>query len=174
MKKLLLVLLLSAWHLTLFAQRTQVNLAAECTVPVFQNDRGLGLFVKGLYRVGSVSQVTLTTGVSILKYRDIPENSVTTTRLVPVLVGYKFNYGKLYLEPQAGYGELGGRISKDGFYSRPSVGAFFWAVGAGFNNRKLMAGIRFQQAHGVSSPDAGTWHDRDFHHTALHIGYRIF
>ena len=90
------------------------------------------------------------------------------------MAGYKQNIDKFYLEPQIGYGELGGKIDIGGDYARPSVGAFFWAVGAGYNHKRISIGLRFQQAHGAESASAGTWHDKEFHYTAIHLGYKLF
>ena len=162
--------------LALHAQRgrNQFNLAAEATIPVYQNDFGWGFFAKGMYGIGQSAQFTLMTGYSVFKSKNSIEQSKTITRLVPVLLGYKYNIKKIYIEPQAGYGELGGKIDIGGDYARPSAGAFFWAIGGGYDHKKVTAGIRFQQAHGTASAAAGIWNDRSFHHTSIHVGYKLF
>jgi len=152
----------------------QLNLEAEATVPIYQTDRDAGGFIKGMYGVARSAQLTLMTGVSGFRSKKTIEQITTNTRLIPVLAGYKQNFHKFYIEPQAGYGELGGKINSGGDYARPSVAAFFWAIGAGYDYNKINIGLRFQQAHGAESASAGIWHSKDFHYTAIHLGYKLF
>ncbi|MEP7374077.1 MAG: hypothetical protein ABI675_11850 [Chitinophagaceae bacterium] len=154
--------------------RNQVNLVAEAAVPVYQNDRGFGGFVKGMYGIGQSAQLTLMTGISHFRSKKSIEQITTNTSLIPVLAGYKQNFHKFYIEPQAGYGELGGKIYSGGDYARPSVGAFFWAIGGGYDHKKINIGLRFQTGHGAESAAAGIWHNKNFHYTAIHFGYKIF
>jgi hypothetical protein len=169
-----LFLLLNCISVNAQKGRNQFNIAAEVSVPVYQNDRGWGVFGKGMYGVGHSAQLTLMAGVSTFKSKNSIEQNRNTIRMIPVLVGYKRNIKKVYIEPQAGYGELGGKVNIGGDYSRPSVGAFFWAVGAGYDHKKIIAGIRFQQAHGASSADAGLWHNKNFHHVSFQLAYKLF
>ena len=128
--------------LTIHAQkgRNQLNIIGETSIPVFQNDHGWGISAKGMYGVGRSAQITLTAGFTVLKTKNTVEHSKTNTRMIPVLLGYKYNYRKFFIEPQAGYGELGGKIESGGDYARPSVGAFYWALGAGYDHKKIIAG----------------------------------
>jgi hypothetical protein len=160
----------------LFAQkgRSQLNLEVETPVPIYQTERGFGGFIKGMYGLGRSAQLTLMTGISGFRSRRSIEQTITNTRLIPVLAGFKQNFQKFYIEPQAGYGELGGKINIGGDYARPSVGAFFWAIGAGYDHKRINIGLRFQQAQGAESVAAGVWHDKDFHYTAIHLGYKLF
>jgi len=153
--------------------RNQVNLAIEGSVPVFENAGGFGGFIKGMYGVGRSAQLSLMIGVAGFREKNSVDQSTTNIRLVPVLAGYKQNFHKFYIEPQAGYGELAGKVTTDDF-ARPSVGAFFWALGAGYDHKRINAGIRFQQAYGSESTSAGIWQGKDFHYTGIHLGYRIF
>lgn len=89
------------------------------------------------------------------------------------MVGYKQKLEKFYVEPQIGYGEYGGKIKFSGDYARPSVGAFFWAVGAGYDFKRIDIGIRYQSVHGAEGTSAGVWHNKGFHHTGFYIGYTI-
>ena len=175
-KFILLAILILFINVGLNAQkgRNQVSLLAEATVPVYQNDRGFGGFVKGMYGIGQSAQLTLMAGISGFKSKNSIEQTTTITRLIGLLAGYKQNFYKFYIEPQVGYGELGGKVSSDGDYARPSVGAFFWAIGTGYDHKKISIGLRFQQAHGAEPVSAGLWHDKDFHYTAIYFGYKIF
>ena len=130
--------------------------------------------MKGMYGIGKSAQLTLVTGVSGFSSKRSIGQTRTNIRLIPVLAGYKQNFKNFYFEPQLGYGELGGKIDIGGDYARPSVCAFFWAVGAGYDHKRINIGLRFQQAHGVESASAGLWHNKDFHYTAIHLGYKLF
>jgi hypothetical protein len=156
------------------AQKMNFGIGAEAAVPVFQRERGFGLYGKGFYRVGNSSELTLAASAIFLRAFDPVTQTRTNTRLIPLLIGYKYNLKRFYFEPQVGYGELGGRIQKDGDYIRPSAGAFFWAAGVGLDHKKMMVGIRFQRARGVDGSAAGVWHNRSLHYSALQIGYRLF
>jgi hypothetical protein len=175
-KSIFLFLLILFTNAVVNAQkgRNQVNLVAEATVPVYQNDRGFGGFIKGMYGIGKSAQLTLTTGISRFRSKNSIEQIATNTRLIPVLAGYKQNFHKFYIEPQAGYGDLGGKVNTGGDYARPSVAAFFWAIGGGYDHNRVNIGLRFQQVHGAESAAAGIWHDKDFNYTAIHFGYKIF
>ncbi len=151
-----------------------VTLIAEGTVPVYQNDQGFGGFIKGLYGIGKSAQLTFTAGVSKFHSKDNVELSKTTTRLIPFLAGYKQNLYKFFIEPQIGFGELGGKIFFSGDYARPSIGALFWALGAGYNFKRIVIGLRFESVHGVEGSSSGLWHNENFHYTGIHIGYNIF
>jgi len=151
----------------------QVTLIAESTVPIYQNDQGLGSFIKGSYGIGKSAQLTFTAGYSKFHSKNSVEIQKTTTRLIPFLVGYKQNINKFYVEPQIGFGELGGKISDHGDFANPSVGALFWALGAGYNIKQFVIGVRFQSAHAVEGSAAGLWHNLNFHYTAVHVGYTI-
>ncbi|MEI6946831.1 hypothetical protein V9K67_06470 [Paraflavisolibacter sp. H34] len=158
----------------LYAQKgnNQLKLLAETGLPGRQDKIGWGVQVKGAYGAGRAAQLTLMTGLSRFSSRE--GHVQTVTRLVPVLVGYKKNVGRVYVEPQAGYGELGGKVDLGGDFARPSVGAFFWAVGGGYDHGRLDVGVRYQSAHEAEGAAAGIWRNKAFHFTGLHIGYNLF
>ncbi|MGH2564089.1 MAG: outer membrane beta-barrel protein [Ginsengibacter sp.] len=152
----------------------QVTVIAEGTVPVYQNDQGFGGFIKGLYGIGKSAHLTFTAGVSEFTSKKNVELSKTTTRLIPFMAGYKQNLNKFFVEPQIGFGELGGKIFSDGDYARPSIGALFWAFGAGYNFNRIVIGVRFESVHGVEGSSSGLWHNQNFHYTGIQVGYNIF
>lgn len=164
----------------LFAQRkiNQLGIIAEAGFPKNGN-MGLGGFIKGAYGISKSGQVTFQTGVSIFKIepRLVFENTIfigsqkTQVRLIPVLVGYKHYFNHFYIEPQAGYGELGGKIDEGGDWIRSSVGAFYWVAGAGYQFNKVDVGVRYQSAHVTSKYKAGIWGNEPVSLIGIHLGY---
>lgn len=140
----ILLLLLS---LAIQAQkgRNQLSIIGEAAIPGFQNDHGWGISAKGMYGLGRSAQLSLTAGFIGLKSKNTIEQTKTRTRLIPVLMGYKYNYGKIFIEPQVGYGELGGKVEMNGDDARPSVGALYWALGAGYDHKKSWPGSVFNR-----------------------------
>ena len=170
---LLTIILISAIAAKSQNRRFDLHVIGEATIPLFQNDLGLGGFVKGMYGVSENGQLTLTAGLSKFKSKNSIENE-TTMRLIPFLAGYKHNFHQFFIEPQVGFGELGGNEDIGGDVSRQSVGALFWAMGAGYQVRRFIAGIRFQSVKGIEGKDAGSWHNKTFHYTGVYIGYALF
>lgn len=152
----------------------RVQLLAEMPVPVYQQQGGWGGALKGYYPLGPRGELTFAAGIAKFRYKNTVEREQTITRLVPFLAGYRHNLGRWFVEPQAGYGEMGGKVDIGGDFARPSVGAFFWALGAGYTKGRLEAGLRFVSAKGAEGAAAGLWHDAAFHYTALHLGYQLF
>jgi hypothetical protein len=144
---LLLVLLIPASTL---AQRgkNQLQLILEAGFPSSGNNTGVGGFVKYYHGVGEAGHLTLMTGV--VKFRADEQEGLKAgnTRMIPVLLGYKHNIGTVFIEPQIGYGEFGGRVDIGGDWARNSAGAFFWALGSGINVKQFQFGVRYQSAHG--------------------------
>lgn len=151
-----------------------ISVNGEATIPIFQNDRGLGFFIKDSYGISEYGQLTFSAGVSKFKSKNSIESGESTTRLVPFLFGYKQNIQKFFIEPKIGFGELGGKISKDGDYSRPSVGAMFGGFGAGYTINRFNLGINFLTVHGIENTSAGSWYNRNFHYTSVFVGYELF
>lgn len=164
----------------LFAQQkgNQIGIIAEGALPQNGNT-GFGGFIKGAYDISKRGQITLQAGVSKFKIepRLVFENTLftrsekTQVRLIPALVGYKHHFNHFYIEPQAGYGELGGKIDQGGDWIRTSVGAFFWAAGAGFQINKIDIGARYQSAHVTSSYNRGIWGNKPVSLVGIHFGY---
>jgi hypothetical protein len=139
-----------------------------------QYDPGYGAYVKGLYGVGEHGQLSLMAGISKFRLNNTPGQLMSTTRLVPFLAGYKQHFYNFYIEPQIGYGELGGKQDIGGDYARPSVGAFFWAIGAGVDVKRFELGLRYQGAQATGGSSAGLWNDKIIQFVGLHAGYTIF
>ena len=164
----------------LFAQRksNQFGIIAEAAFPKNGN-MGFGGFIKGAYGISKSGQVTLQAGVSGFKIepRLVFENTIfigsqkTQVRLIPVLVGYKHYFNHFYIEPQTGYGELGGKIDEGVDWIRPSVGAFYWAAGAGFQFKKVDFGVRYQSTHVAREFNAGIWGNEPVSLVGVHFSY---
>jgi hypothetical protein len=77
------------------AQRGNNTVSAniETTIPIFQNDRDFGFFLKGSYGIDRFGQLTFSGGVSKFNFKNSIEQVRITTRLVPFLFGYKQNIG---------------------------------------------------------------------------------
>jgi len=177
---LILSTVLSFCFNSLYAQKgnNQIGLISEVIFPTVGDVGGSG-YIKGAYGIGTQGQMTLQVGVSKFKtddYRFVFENTMTQgdktkVRLVPVLLGYKQFFNQFYIEPQAGYGELGGKIDEGGDWIRPSVGAFYWAAGAGYQFNKIGVGIRYQSAHATGGTKAGIWGNEQFSFVGINLGY---
>lgn len=95
--------------------------------------------------------------------------------MIPVLLGYKQHIRQFYVEPQAGLGEMGGKINwGTGDYSRPSVTTLYAGAGVGIDIKRFELGLRYQYAKGIDSPEAGIWSNRNFEFLGQHAGYKIF
>ena len=181
MKKVTAILLLViAAHGFALAQKGQngISVVAEGALSIPDTDLGLGGYVKGYYGVGKSGQVTAMTGISKFVHNPSEGEVKTTTRLIPVLIGYKqhfrfFHINKLYIEPQAGFGELGGKVDFGGDYARPSGAAFFGAIGAGMDIKRFEIGVRYQFSREIGSPESNLWYNRKFQLAGIHVGYRI-
>lgn len=108
---------------------------------------GFGGSVKGLYGIGSAGQITLTSGYTFFKGKDMPEDYDATASIIPILAGYRHNLKGFYIEPQVGYGIYGMKMeSPDGDFD-DSEGAFTWAAGLGYTYKGFDLGARYQSAH---------------------------
>ena len=152
----------------------RLSLNGEATVPGFQNERGFGFFLKASNGISNSGQLTFSAGISKFNSKNSLETEKTTIRLVPFLFGYKQYIQKFFLEPKIGIGELGGKIFKNGDYSRPSVAALFGGFGAGYTINRLNFGIQFLTAQGIENNSSGIWHNKDFHYTSVFLGYVLF
>jgi len=154
----------------------QLAIIAEAGFPK-DNEVGFGGFLKGAYGINEDAQLTLQVGVSKFKssIRIIDQNGEeldrAITRTIPVLAGYKQYFKEFYLEPQVGFGELGGKIDIGGDWSRPSNGAFIWAAGAGYQFNKIDVGIRYLSAHATGGESSGIWGNKRLAFVGVHVGY---
>jgi hypothetical protein len=137
---------------------------------------GPGAELKITKPVSSNAQLTL--GISYISLRTVSKklsNDYVTTRLVPVMIGYKQKFKRFFIEPRAGLGELGGRFSIGNDYSKPSVLAFFYALGVGHTFKRINLVLELGNgAFGIDSPEAGFWNDRRLFYSGIKIGVTPF
>jgi hypothetical protein len=151
-----------------------LGIRASAPVPLFQQDRGFGFSLIGAYGISQSGQLTLSAGFSKWKATNSIETGDVTTRIVPVLIGYKQALHQFFIEPRLGIGELGGTIVKNGDRQRPSVAALFGAVNAGYTFQRFTAGIGFLTAHGIENSSAGIWYNKNVHYTSIFVGYTLW
>jgi hypothetical protein len=156
-----------------------ISINVEAAIPGFQKANGFGFYAKGLYGIGKSGQITLSVGFANFSSTDSVssyEKGKITTRLIPVLFGYKQNLSRFFIEPKIGLGGLSGKFQLygNGDYSHPSVTALFCGISAGYAIKRMNLGINFLAAHGIDNASAGFWHDKNFHYTSIFIGYDLF
>jgi hypothetical protein len=108
---------------------------------------GLGGYVKGMYGIGTAGQITFTTGYSGFKLKESSDEFKMTTKIIPLLVGYRHNFQSFFAEPQIGYGIYGIKVKTDieGLEGSDSEGAFTWGLNAGYIfNEKFEVSARYQ------------------------------
>ena len=131
----------------------QIGVGADIAIPTgdfgdaFKT--GFGGSIKGLFGIGSAGQITLTTGYTSFKAKDLPSEVDIKSSVIPILAGYRHNFSGFYVEPQIGYGIYGSKISGMGspYDGTDSEGAFTWAAGVGYAMAQgLDVGARYQSA----------------------------
>jgi hypothetical protein len=162
-----------------FAQKSNYSFSANAGFYIGYSDCTSvvpGVELKIARAIKSTAQLTL--GVSYISLRTVDKkinNEYVTTQLVPVMIGYRQNIKRFYIEPRVGLGELGGRISIGGDYSKPSVLAFFYSLGAGYQFANVNIGLEAGNgAFGIDSPKAGFWNDRKLFYSGIKIGLTLF
>lgn len=160
-KHFTLVLMLTAFFFTAQAQKGDLRLGVGVDVAMplgdFSEGYGIGLggSVKGLYGLNDDADITFTTGYLRFGMKDMPEDVSGSIGFIPLLAGYRHQFGGLYVEPQVGLtvtksnfkisGLEAFGISGSGTASSADLG---YAIGGGYLIDKLDLGIRFQ---GVSA-----------------------
>jgi hypothetical protein len=157
------------------AQKRQFALSINTGLYIGYSDGasiGPGFELKAARQLSEKSQLTLSAGFLRLKtFRRNFNEDYTNTRLT---LGYRRFINSFYLEPRVGLGEMGGRFSIGGDYSRPSVLALFIALDMGYNFRRLFAGFELSNgAFGIASKEAGFWHNRKLFYSGLKIGFNL-
>ena len=141
-----------------FAQtgNNQVSIGAEVGIPtgefgeVFKT--GFGGSAKYLHGIGTAGQLTGTIGLTAFKMKGSIDEAKLNTSIIPILAGYRHNFGRFYVEPQAGYGIIRAKVKVLGESMSGSEGAFTWAAGAGYQVSGIDLGVRYQS----STQDGGS------------------
>ncbi|MES1221637.1 MAG: outer membrane beta-barrel protein [Bacteroidota bacterium] len=146
----------------------KVGIGVDMIVPgnsEFRNDfkTGVGGYLKGLYGVGEMGQITFITGYSSLKQKQVLKNTFTS---IPLLLGYRFFIKGFYIEPQAGY-SINQYKNKTSYAFADHINlpsAFTWAAGIGYEIRNLDIGIHYKSAH-LNGQGFSLWE--------FHMGYNF-
>lgn len=179
-KTVLFCILFAVYAINAQAQKKRIQLmaGAEFAQPVKEDlQAGYGISFKALYGISKTGQLTLSAGYSrFTEPGGLKPGNKPYVRLISVLAGYRQNFGRFFVEPQAGIGELGGTtyVVIQGDASRPSVTTAFSALNIGYTIRKLSFGARYQVAHGIDKSDAGIWQSRRISYAGLFAAYRLF
>ena len=104
---------------------------------------GPGGVVRGLYGIGTAGHVTLTTGYSYFRWKDLISGEDANSHIIPVLIGYRQNFSAFFVEPYLGYANYGEKYSYLNNTSSASVGSFAWGGGLGWGRSGFEGGARF-------------------------------
>lgn len=156
------------------AVKDQFQFIGEAAIPINQSNynMGWGLQFKWLHRLG-LGELTVSAGYTKFGFGEFGQDKNSSLHLFPFMAGYRLWWKKFFVEPQVGYGELGGRVDIGGDYARPSVGAFFYSVNAGYNLDRFDIGIRYLGAHGTQGSEAGMWNDKQFQYAGLFAAFNL-
>ena len=152
----------------------QAQIIAESGFPLNGYKPGFGGYLKGFMGVGNNGQISFTFGVAKFSDPDPDTHHKTTTTLIPFLAGYRHNIIRFYIEPQLGFGAFNGNIDIGGDRSKPSNGAFFWAINGGYTYKRIDIGLRYQQAHRSNGDVPGYWEDRSFGFAAAYFAFSLY
>jgi hypothetical protein len=153
MKKLFIAIVaLTAASTASFAQRglNQISIGPEVNIPTGDFGEGVktgfGGSIKALFGIGTAGQITLTTGYTTFKFKDLEDlgDIKANYYIVPFLAGYRQNFSGFYVEPQVGYGLYGAKFKGGGESETSSDGAFTYAVGLGYAMGPVDLGVRYQ------------------------------
>jgi hypothetical protein len=155
-----------------FAQKGNnfIGIGGDLSIPTGQfasyYRTGMGGYIKGLFGVGKSGQVTLTSGYSTFK-EAVKDGDVTrTAAILPLLIGYRANFNRFFVEPQIGYALYPYKLSspEDGF-ATATGNAFNWAAGIGYVfNSRIEVSARYQNGSNAGTT-VGLF--------GLRIGYNI-
>ena len=104
---------------------------------------GIGGTVRGLYGVGTAGHITLTTGYSYFRWKDLIPGEDANSHIIPVLIGYRHNFPPFFVEPYIGYASYGEKYSYLNNTSSASIGSFAWGGGLGWSRGGFEGGVRF-------------------------------
>jgi hypothetical protein len=132
----------------------QVSIGPELDVPVGSFATaykiGVGGSVKGLYGIGKAGQITFTTGYSVFKGKSGSSGGYSfegqTFSVIPLLLGYRYNYQSFYAEVQYGVAVYKTKVTGFDF----SETKLTRGIGIGYVAKALDLGLRYQNHKGAS------------------------
>ncbi len=151
MKKIILPVLL-LFSIISFAQKgNNIGVAAEVGFPtgIFKdyNKTGIGGSVKGLLGIGKQGQISLTTGFTSYRVKGSTSAAKAENNIIPILLGYRYHYHNVFLEPQIGYGFYESKTDSNSGINSDLDGQTTWAMGVGYIIKHFELGIRFQTGY---------------------------
>lgn len=132
-----------------------IQIGARVAVPTEKLDKvantGFGGTVKGYYGIGSKStphQVTVEVGYNCFGLKNLSPGASGYYSAIPVYTGYRYLFGKIILDTQAGFSfNRGGSENAAGEKFSDGETAFGWAVGAGYLIKQVELGVKYQSSH---------------------------
>jgi hypothetical protein len=122
---------------------------------------GFGGSARGVFAVGKAADVTLTTGYYNLGWKNLDPEEKGYSYIIPVLLGYRYHFSKIFVEPYAGYGNYGEHYSNNFVNENASVSSFAWGAGIGYANEGIEAGLRY----------LGLTHEGTYSTIGIYVGY---
>lgn len=162
MKQALIIILSIALAFSGTAQKgsTQIGIGAEIGLPTgeFGSEdggakAGFGGYIKGLFGVSDAGQITVTTGYTSFTIKGSTSSLKASISIIPILIGYRHNFNGFYIEPQAGVGIYGARVTFQGESGSSSQNKLTLAAGVGYAKNSIDIGVRYQTGVIKQSPD---------------------
>jgi hypothetical protein len=169
MKKIFLVTSLMVAVIVASAQQKniRVGVSLDVVAPLgnFSDFAGIGFggSARGVFAVGKTGDITLTTGYYNLGWKDLDPEEKGSSYIIPVVLGYRHHFSKIFVEPFAGYGNYGEHYSNNFVDENASVSALAWGGGAGYSNEGIEAGIRY----------LGLTHEGTLSTISIYVGYNF-
>lgn len=157
------------------AQQRNINLeaGAEGNLPVFQNDHGGGIFIKGLLYRSENHAFTISAGASFFRAVHSVERDDVKTGIGSLLLGYRKSFNRIFFEPQLGISSYRLKISNDSTSSTTSPGALTGSASMGYTIKRFNAGIRFTTLHAMGENRNVSSQYKNFHYTSIFLSYHL-
>lgn len=165
MKKVLVSFLLLV-GITISAQaqkgNNQLQISGQVNFPTSEladaAKTGFGFAAKGMYGFSvTKQQATLEVGYDRFSIKNLPSGIDGYYSAIPIYTGYRYTFGGLHLEPQAGISinKVGGSAGSASVSS--SSTNFAWATSVSYSLKSLELGLRYQSSEMKDSEDKITF-----------------
>lgn len=151
MKRLVIVISLLFSLVMVNAQdnRLSLQISPELALPTGDFSKvvktGLGANVKGMYLLKTKDYVTLTLGYQYFKVKTFVGGVTSSYNIVPLLVGYRKTYKKIFFESQVGFGFYTLKAKSTVSSVTNNNTGFTWAQSFGHDFGSLELQLRYQQ-----------------------------
>lgn len=153
MKKItiLICLLVSAFMVHAQESRWHLQISPELALPTGDFGKvvntGLGANVKGMYLLKTRDYLTLTAGYQYFKVKTLVGGVRSGYHIVPVLLGYRKTYKKLFFESQVGLGFYTLKAKSTVASATDNNTGFTWSQSFGHDFGSLELQLRYQQGN---------------------------